>query len=361
MDQKHKYAVIMAGGVGSRFWPVSTRLNPKQFIDILGTGKSLLRQTYERFLKIVPAENIYVVTNQIYVDLVEKHLPELASEQIVAEPFAKNTAPCIAYATHRIIKRDPQAVCVVAPSDHLIIQEDVFADIASRGLDFCERNDSLLCIGIKPHRPDTGYGYIQFMEEKEEELIHPVKTFTEKPSLELAQTFIDSGDFLWNAGIFVWKTESIMKAFEQYLPDMAQLFADASYSIGTPKEEQAVANIYQLCPNISIDYGVLEKAANAFVFPGDFGWSDLGTWASLYDVYEKDEAGNAVNGKMVKTMDSGGNMICVPDDKLVVVNGVKDLIIVDSEKVLLISERSREQDVKQIVTDVKLKYGEKYS
>lgn len=360
MDQKHKYAVIMAGGVGSRFWPVSTKKKPKQFIDILGTGKSLLRQTYERFRKIIPAENVFIVTNEMYVDLVRQHIPEMDLSQIVAEPFAKNTAPCIAYANQRINKIDPDAVCIVAPSDHLIMQEDAFLNICNDGMEFAEGNDALLCIGIKPHRPDTGYGYIQHKEEMVSEHIHEVKTFTEKPSLELAQTFMDSGDFLWNAGIFIWNLKSIQSAFEQHLPEINQLFANAAYSIGTDKEAETIANTYQLCTNISIDYGVLEKAANAYVYPGDFGWSDLGTWSSLYDVYEKDQNNNAVNGRLVNTVDAKGNMICVPDDKMVVVNGVDNLIIVESDQVLLITDRSREQEVKQIVTDMKLKYGEKY-
>lgn len=360
MDQKHKYAVIMAGGVGSRFWPVSTKVKPKQFIDILGTGKSLLRQTYERFRKIIPAENIYVVTNEIYVDLVREHIPEMEIEQIVAEPFAKNTAPCIAYASHRIGKKDPDAICVVAPSDHLILQEDAFLEICNDGLTFCEENDALLCIGIKPHRPDTGYGYIQHQEHSDIDHIFKVKTFTEKPSLELAKTFIESGDFLWNAGIFIWNLDSINEAFEKHLPEINQLFVNADYSMGTEKETEIIANTYQLCTNISIDYGILEKANNAFVIPGDFGWSDLGTWSSLYDVYEKDEMDNAINGRLVNTVDARGNMICVPDHKLVVVNGVNNLIIVESDKVLLVTDRSREQEVKQIVTDMKLKYGEKY-
>ena len=360
MDQKHKYAVIMAGGVGSRFWPVSTKKKPKQFIDILGTGKSLLRQTYERFRKIIPAENIFIVTNELYVDLVRQHIPEMDLSQIVAEPFAKNTAPCIAYANQRILKLDPEAVCIVAPSDHLILQEDAFITICNDGMEFASSHDALLCIGIKPHRPDTGYGYIQHKEEMVEENIHQVKTFTEKPTLELAQTFMDSGDFLWNAGIFIWNIQSIQAAFEAYLPEINQLFTNAAYSIGTEKEEETIANTYQLCTNISIDYGVLEKASNAFVYPGDFGWSDLGTWSSLYDVYDKDDQNNAVNGRLVNAVDAEGNMICVPDDKMVVVNGVNNLIIVESDKVLLITDRSREQEVKQIVTDMKLKYGDKY-
>jgi len=350
----------MAGGVGSRFWPVSTKKKPKQFIDILGTGKSLIRQTYERFRKIIPAENIFIVTNEMYVDLVRQHIPEMDLNQIVAEPFAKNTAPCIAYANQRILKLDPEAVCIVAPSDHLILQEDAFLSICNDGLDFASTNDALLCIGIKPHRPDTGYGYIQHKEEMVQENIHQVKTFTEKPTLELAKTFMDSGDFLWNAGIFIWNLQSIQSAFEAHLPEINQLFTNAAYSIGTEKEAETIANTYQLCTNISIDYGVLEKASNAYVYPGNFGWSDLGTWSSLYDVYEKDEQENAVNGRLVNAVEASGNMICVPDDKMVVVNGVNNLIIVESDKVLLITDRSREQEVKQIVTDMKLKYGDKY-
>ncbi len=361
MIESNMYAVIMAGGVGSRFWPVSTRNHPKQFIDILGTGKSLIRQTYERFLKLVPSENILVVTNKDYFDLVKKHIPELADDQILGEPSAKNTAPCVAYATHRIFRDNPDANCIVAPSDHLILDEQEFLRIVSEGLKFTAAHDSLLCIGIKPHRPDTGYGYIQFKEEEQAPSIHPVKTFTEKPDLALAQTFLDSGDFLWNAGIFIWNARSIVNAFQKLLPEMDVLFSDLEPLMGTDKEAEALVNAYQLCTNISIDYGILEKADNVTVYPGDFGWSDLGTWASLYDVYPKDESDNAVNGKRVELYDSKGNMVCVPDSKLVVLNGVEDMIVVDSENALLISKKDREQDVKQIVTDTKLKYGEKYS
>jgi len=361
MEQKNTYAVIMAGGVGSRFWPVSTKKHPKQFIDILGTGKSLIRQTYERFLKIVPSENIYIVTNKIYNDLVKDHIPELDEKQILGEPSARNTAPCVAYASHKIFKMDPNASIIVAPSDHLILDEASFIKISKESLDYVYGNDVLLCMGITPHRPDTGYGYIQFKEDDSESNIKKVKTFTEKPTSELAQTFLDSGDFLWNAGIFVWNATSICKAFEEHLPDMQALFEDIQPRLNTDKENEALAKVYPMCTNISIDYGVLEKAENVYVYPGDFGWSDLGTWASLYDVHQKDANKNAVNGKHVERYDSDGNMICVPDEKLVVLNGVKDLIVVDSPKALLICEKSREQEVKQIVTDAKLKYGEKFN
>lgn len=360
MNQKHKFAVIMAGGVGSRFWPVSTKSKPKQFIDILGTGKSLLRQTYDRFLEIIPAENIFVVTNEIYIDLVKEHIPGFADSQIISEPFAKNTAPCIAYATQRIKQINPDAVCVVAPSDHLILDNTSFYKICEEAISFSETNDALLCIGIKPHRPDTGYGYIQYLDESSSGQIYPVKTFTEKPDLELAKTFLESGDFLWNAGIFVWHVNSILHAFEKYLPEMYQLFENVGYSGGSEKEKIEMATVYQLCNSISIDYGILEKADNAFVLPGDFGWSDLGTWASLYDVFEKDSQNNAVNGSLVNMVESSGNMVCVPHNRMVVVNGVNDLIIVESDKVLLITERSREQEVKKIVAEVKQKYGEGY-
>ncbi len=361
MQQKNTYAVIMAGGVGSRFWPVSTKQHPKQFIDIMGTGKSLIRQTYERFLKIVPAENIYVVTNKSYNDLVKKHIPELKDQQILGEPSARNTAPCIAYASHKINKIDPEACIIVAPSDHLILDETSFVSICQEGLEYVSDKDVLLCMGIKPHRPDTGYGYIQFKEEEGETPIRKVKTFTEKPSADLAKTFLDSGDFLWNAGIFIWNGRAISKAFGEHLPDMQALFEGIQADINTPNEDAALAKAYPMCTNISIDYGVLEKADNVYVYPGDFGWSDLGTWASLYDVHEKDKDQNAVNGKRVERYDAQGNMICVPDDKLVVLNGVENLIVVDSPNALLICEKSREQEVKQIVTDAKLKYGEKYS
>ncbi len=351
----------MAGGVGSRFWPVSRAAHPKQFIDILGTGKSLLRQTFERFAKQLPAENIYVVTNEAYRRLVKDQLPELADGQILGEPVGRNTAPCIAYASYKIHQQDANATVIVAPSDHLIMEEDRFFECIHTATAFANKEKSLITIGIQPNRPDTGYGYIQYLEKEAAKGVNEVKTFTEKPSLELAKTFIDSGDFLWNAGIFIFKTTTIKQAFEKHLPDMHKLFKDGNKLYGTEEEQAFINQVYEQCSNISIDYGIMEKADNVYVVPGSFGWSDLGTWNSLYDILEKDKNVNALIGKQVKLYESKGNLISVPKNKLVVLKGVKDLIIVEADNILLICEKSREQEVKQIVTDLKLEYGEKYN
>lgn len=358
---KNSYAVIMAGGIGSRYWPVSRVSKPKQFIDILGTGKSLLRQTFERFCKILPQENIYIVTNEGYRHLVNEQIPELSQNQVLGEPSGKNTAPCIAYAAYKISKENPNATIVVAPSDHLIMDEDAFFKCISTGIKFSTTEKSMVTIGIKPHRPDTGYGYIQHFENETAENVRKVKTFTEKPNLELAKTFLASGDFLWNAGIFIFKTATIKSAFELYLPDIHNLFKTGNDHYNTKNEKEYIKGIYQQCPSISIDYGIMEKADNVYVVPGDFGWSDLGTWNSLYEIQSKDEQENAVVGKMVKLYESSGNIINVPQDKLVAVMGVNNLIIVESDNILLICDKNREQEVKQITTDIKITYGEKFS
>lgn len=358
---KNAYAVIMAGGIGSRYWPVSRVSKPKQFIDILGTGKSLLRQTFERFCKIIPEENIYIVTNEGYRHLVNEQIPEISQNQILGEPSGKNTAPCIAYAAYKISKANPDAKIVIAPSDHLIMQEEEFFKSIRTGLDFAAAEKSMVTIGIKPHRPDTGYGYIQHFEKETSENIWQVKTFTEKPNLELAKTFLASGDFLWNAGIFIFKVDTIKDAFEQYLPDIHNLFNSLEEHYNTAKEKEYIKDMYQQCPSISIDYGIMEKANNVYVVPGDFGWSDLGTWNSLYEIQTKDDKGNAVVGNMVKLYESTGNIVNVPHHKLVAINGVQDLIIVESDNILLICDKNREQEVKQITTDIKLTHGEKFS
>ncbi len=360
MLDRNNYAIIMAGGIGSRFWPISTKSTPKQFLDIMGVGKTLIRQTFERFAKIIPVENIYIVTNEVYGSLVFGEIPELGENQVLLEPSAKNTAPCIAYASYKIKKENPLAVCIVAPSDHLVLNENAFLEVVERGMAFCKLNSQLLCIGIKPHRPDTGYGYIQFDENNEVEIFN-VKTFTEKPNQELAQQFIESGDFLWNAGIFIWNIETITNSFEKHIPEMHNLFSGISNRLNTMAETSAITEIYPICTNISIDYGLLEKADNVKVIPGDFGWSDIGTWASLYDVYAKDENNNAINGEMVRTYNTSGCMISVPKDKLVVLNGIENIIVVESDKVLLISDIAKEQEVKQIVTNIKLEYGERFT
>lgn len=358
---KNSYVVIMAGGIGSRYWPVSRVSKPKQFIDILGTGKSLLRQTFERFNKHFLTENIYVVTNEGYRGIINEQIPEISQNQILGEPSGKNTAPCIAYACYKIAKENPNASVVVAPSDHLILDDENFFNCLKTGLTFSNKEKSLLTIGIKPNRPDTGYGYIQYHEEEKSPSVHKVKTFTEKPNLELAQTFIASGDFLWNAGIFIFTVSSIKQAFEKYLPEIDTLFKTGNAHYNTKNEKEYIKGVYQQCSSISIDYGIMEKADNVYVVPGDFGWSDLGTWNSLYDILDKDDYGNTIIGNMVKVYESEGNIINVPNGKLVAIKGVRDLIIVESDNILLICDKNKEQEVKQITTDLRLAYGEKYS
>ncbi len=355
------YVVIMAGGIGSRFWPLSKTSHPKQFLDILGTGKSLITQTFERFNKLVPAERIFVVTNKRYSNLVKEHLPNIPEDNILGEPAAKNTAPCVAYATYKIKQLNPNASCVIAPSDHLILNEQQFLTDIENALQFASKNPALVALGIKPTRPDTGYGYIQFLEGEVEKGINKVKTFTEKPDLELAKKFLESGEFLWNAGIFIWSVKAIVESFENYLPDLNTTFEGIADDFNTATETEAIERVYPLCNSISIDYGILEKAKNVYVLPCDFGWSDLGTWSSLYEVHEKDENDNAINADVSELYDTKNCMIDIAKGKLVVINGLEDKIVVDTDKVLLICDKNREQEVKQIVTNIKLKLGDKYS
>jgi mannose-1-phosphate guanylyltransferase len=358
---KNYYAIIMAGGIGSRFWPISRTSHPKQFIDILGTGKTLIQQTYNRFLKICPQENIYIVTNEIYSDLVKEQLPGIGDQQILTEPVMRNTAPCVAYGCYKIESLNPDAAIVVAPSDHLILDEPAFVATIEKSLQTATDNDCLVTLGIKPSRPDTGYGYIQYTDKIINNDFHKVKTFTEKPTLEIAKTFIQSGDFLWNAGIFVWSAKAIVSAFGKYLPDMHDIFADARSVYNTDEEKQYVHTAYQQCTNISIDYGIMEKAGNVYVLPSEFGWSDLGTWASIYQLAEKDYVGNAViPSDKVIMYDSSNCMVNVPEGKLVIIKGLHDFIVVESNNTLMISPRSEEQGVKQVVADVKQQFGTKY-
>lgn len=358
---KNNYAVIMAGGIGSRFWPISRTTYPKQFIDILGTGKTLIQQTYERFLKIVPAENIYVVTNDSYRSLVKEQIPDMPYEQILGEPVMRNTAPCIAYACHKIGMLNPEACIVVSPADHLILDTGAFVKDINFSMESASRNNCLITLGIKPSRPDTGYGYIQFTSHILEGELHKVKTFTEKPNLELARTFVQSGEFLWNAGIFVWSVSSILSAFDQYLPEMNEIFKEGDKRFNTPEEQPFIQNAYYQCTNISIDYGIMEKASNVYVLPTDFGWSDLGTWASVYELSEKDYVGNAVShSEKVIMYDSSNCMVNVPKDKLVVLQGLDDYIVVEANNTLLICQKGKEQSVKQIVADVKSRFGADY-
>ena len=358
---KNYYAIIMAGGIGSRFWPISRTSHPKQFIDILGTGKTLIQNTYDRFLKVCPKENIYVVTNEIYTGLVKKQLPDMADNQILTEPVMRNTAPCIAYGSFKIESLSPDAAIVVAPSDHLILDENAFVATIEKSLAVASQNNCLITLGIKPSRPDTGYGYIQFTESTLTDDFHKVKTFTEKPTLEIAKTFIQSGDFLWNAGIFVWSAKAIVGAFGQYLPEMHEIFADARAVYNTPEEKGLIHKSYAHCANISIDYGIMEKAENVYVLPSEFGWSDLGTWASIYELVDKDDDGNAlIPSEKVVMYDSSNCMVNVPGEKLVILQGLHDFIVVEANNTLLICPRDQEQNVKKVVADVKQKFGTKY-
>lgn len=348
----------MAGGIGSRFWPISRTAHPKQFIDILGTGKTLIQQTYERFLKIVPKENIFILTNETYAALVMEQIPLLDESQIIGEPIMRNTAPCIAYGCHKIRMLNPDALIVVAPSDHLIVDTEEFVKSINKSLDTASKHDCLITLGIKPSRPDTGYGYIQFNTKKIEDDFYMVKTFTEKPSAELAGTFIQSGDFLWNAGIFVWSVKNILRSFEKHLPEMNDIFNEGKSLYNTDKEREFIQSAFSQCTNISIDYGIMEKADNVYVLPSEFGWSDLGTWASVYDLSEKDYVGNAViPSERVIMYDSSNCMVKVPKEKLVVLQGLHDFIVVEDNNTLLICPRDQEQEIKQIVADVKQRFG----
>lgn len=360
---KNFYCVIMAGGVGARFWPLSRSHTPKQFIDILGDGESLIQKTYRRFLEICPKENIYVITNTDYAHLVKEQLEGISDEQIVQEPARRNTAPCIAYANFKIKAKNPNAIIVVAPSDHIILKEDVFKDVITNGMNFVKENDKLLTIGIRPSYPNTGYGYIQYNEENSygwNASIFDVKIFTEKPELDVAKQFVESGEFLWNAGIFMWSLKEIEKAFNQFLPEVNDLFRQGEGLYDTPAEENFIKATYQVCRNISIDYGVMEKASNVCVYAANFGWSDLGTWGSLYDISEKDENSNVVTGSRVKTYGTTRCLINVPSEKAVVLQGLEDYIVVDNDNVLLICKKENEQQIRQYVNDVELDYGDKY-
>jgi mannose-1-phosphate guanylyltransferase len=351
----------MAGGIGSRFWPISRTSYPKQFIDILGTGKTLIQNTYERFLKVCPKENIYIVTNENYLDLVRTQLPDMSDQQILTEPVMRNTAPCIAYGCFKIESINPNASIVVAPSDHLILDEAAFITAIEKSLKIASENQCLITLGIMPSRPDTGYGYIQYTDQIIGDDFHKVKTFTEKPTLDIAKTFLQSGDFLWNAGIFIWSADAILKAFNRYLPDMNEIFAEAKPIYNSDSERNHINKAYLQCTNISIDYGIMEKADNVYVLPSEFGWSDLGTWASIYQLAEKDYVGNVViPSEKVIMYDSSNCMVNVPGEKLVVLQGLHDYIVVESNNTLLICPRDQEQNVKQMVADVKAKFGTKY-
>lgn len=357
---KHHYVAIMAGGIGSRFWPKSRTHHPKQFLDILNTGKTLIQWTFERFAGFIPKENIYVVTSNEYCEIVKEQLPGIKSENILAEPSRKNTAPCIAYIAFKLLQKDPEASLIVAPSDHLILDVTAFTKVSLEALRFVQKHNALVTLGIKPTHPNTGYGYIQYEQHAVSDNVYKVKTFTEKPNLELAKTFIASGDFLWNAGIFVWQVKNVLAAFEKYLPEMYEIFAAERAKFNTPEEKEAIDNIYPQCTNISIDFGIMEKADNVYIIPSSFGWSDLGTWNSAYDNLEKDYLGNAVAGNNVIVIDATNCMVHAPNNKLVLLQGADDFIIVDTDDVLLVCKKTKEQEIKDYVAEVKRKKGEKF-
>lgn len=361
---KKDYCIIMAGGVGSRFWPLSRTSNPKQFLDILGVGKSLLQQTFDRFRNVIPTENIYIVSNAEYSDIIKEQIPELPIENILLEPYRRNTAPCIAYAAYRIKVKDPGARMVVAPSDHLILKEDTFLKVVKDGLEFVGEHDNLLTIGIQPNRPETGYGYIQVDKnnviENNEVVFNKVKTFTEKPDIKLAKVFLESGEFFWNSGIFFWSLESIIKSLKDFLPEINKSFNEGMDLYGTDKEAAFIQETYSGCKNISIDYGIMEKADNVYVLTADFGWSDLGTWGSLYEHKEKDDEGNVKIGDKLFLYDTRDSIINTSNKRLVVIQGMDDFIVVDSEDVLLICKKDQEQRIKSFVNDVKLESGDKF-
>jgi len=363
MTIKSNYCIIMAGGVGTRFWPMSRTVRPKQFIDILGTGSTLIQQTYQRFMGICPPENVFVVTHELYKDLVLEQLPDLTEEQVLLEPFRRNTAPCIAYAAYKIYSRDPGANLVVAPSDHLILREDIFREKISTAMKAAAENDWLVTLGIKPSRPDTGYGYIQFdfnTADPRYDKLRKVKTFTEKPNYELAMAFLESGEFLWNSGIFIWSMKSILQAFDDHLPEVGDLFKKGREIYYSPEESAFIRNTYALCKSISVDYGIMEKAGNVFVIESDFGWSDLGTWGSLHELRQKDDKRNAITGKNVLTYDTNNSIIVMPDNKLAVLQGLDNYIVVEHDDILLVCRKEDEQQLRQIVNDVKMQKGEEY-
>lgn len=360
-NNKHRYCVIMCGGIGSRFWPYSRARLPKQFIDFLGTGRTLLQMSYDRIRNLIPASNILIMTNERYADLVAEQLPEVTADQILFEPARRNTAPCIAWAAWHIAARDPEASMIVTPADHVITREKLFEESVLAGFDFVDRNNALLTFGITPSRPETGYGYIQIGEPAEGD-ISKVKTFTEKPDLELAKVFVASGEFFWNSGIFLWRATAIREAIHRYVPDIATVFdsADKSVYLDPEAERAFIANAFPSCMSISIDYSVMEKADNVYVETVTFGWNDLGTWSALFDLSPKNSEENVTQNCNVLSYNSRGNIFAVRGEKLVVVDGLEDYIVSDADGVLLICPKAHEQEIKRMVNDAKLKFGDRF-
>lgn len=351
----------MCGGVGSRFWPFSRNDKPKQFLDFFGTGKSLLQLTVERISPIVGQDNIILVTNHQYADIISEQLPGVKKSNILLEPARRNTAPCICWAAHHIHALDPEASIVTLPSDHLVLKENAFIKAISDGLDFVENGDRLLTLGINPTNPNTGYGYIQQgAPTKGNEAIKKVKSFTEKPNAEMAKMFLDSGEFFWNAGIFLWKADSVLRAFEKYSPEIAQLFDAQDGTYATPQETEFINEVFPQSPSISIDYAIMEKADNVYVETVDLGWSDLGTWNALYEASPRNQEGNVTQNCKVLATDCSGTMFAVSGDKIIVASGLKDYIVADNGNALLLCPRSDEQKIRQLVNEIKTSFGEQY-
>jgi mannose-1-phosphate guanylyltransferase len=351
----------MAGGIGSRFWPLSRVVKPKQFLDILGVGRTFLQQTFDRFSQIIPTENFFIVTSTKYKDLVLEQLPELKEEQILLEPLRRNTAPCIAYATYKIKTKNPDANLVVAPSDHIILKEEQFIRQVKKGLAFTKEKKALLTLGVKPNRPETGYGYIQVKKKvdfMDLDNLYKVKTFTEKPDEHMANVFVESGEFFWNSGIFIWSLSAIVEAFETHLKDVSSLFEKGMKQYNTNDEIHFINKTYSECPGISIDYGIMEKAKNVYVLTADFGWSDLGTWGSLYENKEKDSNGNVISGDNILTYNTQNCIVNISDQKVAVLQGLDGYIVAESNETLMICKKEDEQHIKQFVTDVKIKKGD---
>ncbi|KIO77547.1 mannose-1-phosphate guanylyltransferase [Pedobacter lusitanus] len=354
--KNNNYVLIMAGGVGSRFWPKSRNTYPKQFLDILGIGKSLLQLTYDRFLKIVPAENIYIVTNSQYSDIIVNQLKGISLEQLICEPSRNNTAPCIAYASFKLNSINPDANIVVAPSDHFILHEDIFTKKVTQALNYTENHNVLVTLGISPTRPDTGYGYIKY-DTAAEEGIHKVIRFTEKPSLAKAKEFLQAGDYLWNAGIFIWKVSAILKGLKDHAEAIYTLFQSGNEVYNTSDEQSFINENYPKSPNISIDYAIMEQADNVYTIPADFGWSDLGTWASLYESAPRNDDNNVLSAKQLHIKDTSNSIIHINNDKLAIIRGLDNYIVVDEGNALLIYPKDQEQEIKEVVREMSITFG----
>lgn len=354
----NNYVVILAGGTGSRFWPLSRKENPKQFLDVLGVGKSLIQLTYDRLSKICKTENFLIITTAEYKRKIKEHLPLVNDEQIVAEPERKNTAACIALACMKIKNKNPKASVIIAPSDHLVLREDEYQEVLKLALKESVDGEKLITIGIRPNKPETGYGYIQYISNKDSK-IKKVKTFTEKPQIELAQSFVKSGDFLWNSGMFIWQVDTLIKGIEEHLPDLYEALADAEEAFDTENEDAALVKAYSMIRAISIDYGLMEKAENVYVIPGEFGWSDLGSWSSLYDTKPKDDQGNLIEANSL-IYNSMRNYIKGSKDKLILVHGLEDYLVADCDNVLVICPRELESEFREFVNDAKNQKGNEF-